>query len=144
MANPKKAGRHAEPNEQGFRGAAERSTLRGGDAVSVHPRLLPWPGLAGQRSYLVTDDNGGILSRLADEMEEVQLAMGAELLDHATEILEDRKAGALEFRFLSTRLCEALRDALRVAESRGGLLAEHDDAAAESEERQALDDEVTE
>ncbi|KEF02954.1 hypothetical protein ADK47_23430 [Streptomyces rimosus subsp. rimosus] len=112
--------------------------------VSVHPRLLPWPGLAGQRSYLVADDNGGILSRLADEMEEVQLTMGAELLDHATEILGGRKAGALEFRFLSTRLCEALRDALRVAESRGGLLAEHDDAVAESEERQALDDEVTE
>nr|WP_030650050.1 hypothetical protein [Streptomyces rimosus] len=112
--------------------------------MSVHPRLLPWPGLAGQRSYLVTDDNGGILSRLADEMEEVQLAMGAELLDHATEILEDRKAGALEFRFLSTRLCEALRDALRVAESRGGLLTDFDDAAAESEEQLDLDDEVTE
>ncbi|CAM5634979.1 putative protein OS=Streptomyces rimosus subsp. rimosus (strain ATCC / DSM 40260 / JCM 4667 / NRRL 2234) OX=1265868 GN=SRIM_019165 PE=4 SV=1 [Streptomyces rimosus subsp. rimosus] len=92
----------------------------------------------------MADDNGGILSRLADEMEEVQLTMGAELLDHATEILGGRKAGALEFRFLSTRLCEALRDALRVAESRGGLPAEHDDAVAESEERQALDDEVTE
>ncbi|WP_425541152.1 hypothetical protein [Streptomyces rimosus] len=44
--------------------------------MSNNPRLLPWPGLAGQRSYLVTDDNGGILSRLADEMEEVQLIMG--------------------------------------------------------------------
>ncbi|MFH8403197.1 hypothetical protein ACH4FX_00285 [Streptomyces sp. NPDC018019] len=112
--------------------------------MSIHPRLLPWTGSAGQRSYLVTDDNGGVLSRLADEMEEVQLSMGAELLAHATEILKDRKAGALEFRFLSTRLCEALRDALRVAESRGGLLAELDDAAAESEEPQSPDDEVTE
>ncbi|KOU02854.1 hypothetical protein ADK86_10410 [Streptomyces sp. NRRL F-5755] len=106
--------------------------------------MLPWPGPAGQRSYLVTDDKGGILSRLADEMEEVQLAMGTELLDHATEILKDRKAGALEFRFLSTRLCEALRDALRVAESRGGLLDEFEDAVAQSEERQVPADETVE
>nr|WP_234440556.1 hypothetical protein [Streptomyces rimosus] len=91
----------------------------------------------------MTDDNGGILSRLADEMEEVQLAMGDELLGHAAEILGDRKAGALEFRFLSTRLCEALRDALRVAESRGERLTASEEFA-ESEERHIPDNGMAE
>ncbi|WP_394298677.1 hypothetical protein [Streptomyces rimosus] len=143
MTNLRKAGRHAEPNGQGFRVAADRFVPRGGGTVSTRPRLLPWPGLAGQRSYLMTDDNGGILSRLADEMEEVQLAMGDELLGHAAEILGDRKAGALEFRFLSTRLCEALRDALRVAESRGERLTASEEFA-ESEERHIPDNGMAE
>ncbi|MEU6330210.1 hypothetical protein ABZ851_23465 [Streptomyces sp. NPDC047049] len=99
--------------------------------VSANPRLLPWPGPAGQRSYLATDDGNSPLSQLADEMEEVQLQTGAELLDHAAKMLENQKANALELRFLSARLCEALRDALRVAESRGERLPEPGDEDAE-------------
>lgn len=45
--------------------------------------------------------------------------MGTELLGHAHALLDDRKANARELRFLAQRLCEALRDALRMAESRG-------------------------
>ncbi|MFK8847505.1 hypothetical protein [Streptomyces sp. Ac-502] len=107
--------------------------------MSVPPRLLPWPGPSGQRSYLLTDYGDSHLSRLADEMEEVQLAMGTELLDHAADMLEDRKAGGLEFRFLSARLCEALRDVLRVAESRGGRLAAPGGEETEPEGRLAAD-----
>ncbi|WP_330478008.1 hypothetical protein OG301_17440 [Streptomyces platensis] len=92
--------------------------------VTAKPRLLPWPGPAGQPSYLVTDDSDSHLSLLADEMEEVQLETGVELLDHATEMLKNQKLSARELRFLSARLSEALRDALRVAESRGGRLSE--------------------
>ncbi|MGY5128935.1 hypothetical protein [Streptomyces nigrescens] len=91
--------------------------------VTAKLRLLPWPGPAGQPAYLMTDDGDSYLSQLADEMEEVQLEMGSELLDHAAEMFEDAKTNPLEFRFLSARLCEALRDARRVAESRGGRLA---------------------
>lgn len=108
-----------------------RLAVDGGGNVSSQPRLLPWPGPSGQRSYLSTDDSNSPLSRLADEMEEVQIQTGVELLDHAAKLLEDQKANTIELRFLSTRLCEALRDALRVAESRGGRLPEPEGDDAE-------------
>ncbi|GAA2270882.1 hypothetical protein GCM10010145_01690 [Streptomyces ruber] len=60
-------------------------------------RLLPWTGSDGRSCYLITDDHGGPVSRLADDTEAIQLDMGARLLTHA----------------------DALRDALRIAESRG-------------------------
>ncbi|MGO4758096.1 hypothetical protein AB4212_57440, partial [Streptomyces sp. 2MCAF27] len=71
----------------------------------------------------MTDDDGNSrMSRFADEMEAMQLRAGAELLGHAAEMLGDHKASALELRFLAKCLCEALHDALRVAESRGERL----------------------
>lgn len=86
-------------------------------------RLLPWSGPEGKLCYLLTDSSGGgYVSRVADQIESVQLGMGAELVGHAQELLSDPKAGAGELRFLSARLTEALRDALRVAESRGARL----------------------
>nr|WP_211124296.1 hypothetical protein [Streptomyces yatensis] len=91
--------------------------------MSAQPRLLPWPGPAGKPCYLVSDvDGAGYLSRLADEVEAVQLQRGAELIGHARLLLRDRKADARELRYLSNRLIEALQDALRIAESRGGRL----------------------
>ncbi|MGW7753590.1 hypothetical protein ACWGK6_18990 [Streptomyces violaceusniger] len=68
-------------------------------------------------------DGAGYLSRLADEMEAVQLQMGAELIGHARLLLRDWKADTRELRYLSNRLIEALQDALRIAESRGGRLS---------------------
>ncbi|MEE6268175.1 hypothetical protein V2E29_21370 [Streptomyces diastatochromogenes] len=91
--------------------------------MNNHPRLLPWPGPAGQPSYLVTDDSNSYLSLLADEMEEVQLSAAEAVLRHATEMLGDQEASAYELRCAAHRLCETLRDALRVAESRGARLA---------------------
>ncbi len=100
-----------------------RAARDGGGQVSAQPRLLPWSGPAGKPCYLVSDaDGAGYLSRLADEMEAVQLQMGTELIGHARLLLRDRKADARELRYLSNRLIEALQDALRVAESRGGRL----------------------
>jgi len=97
-----------------------RSARDGGDPVSAQPRLLPWNGVAGKPCYLVPSEDGkGYLSRLADEMEAVQLRMGTELLGHADALLGNPKAEAGELRFLANRLVEALRDALRVADSRG-------------------------
>ncbi|MER0481451.1 hypothetical protein ABR737_24460 [Streptomyces sp. Edi2] len=86
-------------------------------------RRPPWSGPDGQRCYLSADESegGGFLSQLADEMEEAQLRTGEELLRHTAELLNGpAEATARELRFCVHRLCEALRDALRVAESRGG------------------------
>ncbi|ASQ96644.1 hypothetical protein [Streptomyces sp. 11-1-2] len=100
--------------------------------MSTQPRLLPWPGPAGKPCYLVADADGeGYLSRLADEMEAVQLQMGAELIGHARLLLRDRKSDVRELRYLSDRLIEALRDALRIAESRGGRLPVSDECESD-------------
>ncbi|MCQ8190560.1 hypothetical protein NP777_20225 [Streptomyces sp. RCU064] len=91
--------------------------------MSTRPRLLPWPNAAGRPCYLVTDENSDSpLSQLADEMEAVQLHTASELLGRAGMLLADPTAGEVEMRFLVKRLCEGLRDTLRVAESRGGRL----------------------
>ncbi|GAA2300006.1 hypothetical protein OHT20_21075 [Streptomyces caniferus] len=98
-------------------------------------RLLPWPHPAGKPCYLSTDGTG-YLSRLADEMEQMQLDMGSDLLDFARDLLEGNKAAPHELRFLACRLTESLRDALRVAESRGYRIPVHgDDEVVEASER---------
>ncbi|MGR3936456.1 hypothetical protein LCH29_26630 [Streptomyces sp. BRA346] len=90
-------------------------------------RLLPWSSPDGKPCYLAPGDGNSPLSRRADEVEALQLSMGAQLLAHARALLDDRKASAGELRFLATRLTEALRDVLRVAESRGERLPAYDD-----------------
>ncbi|GHH90766.1 hypothetical protein [Streptomyces capillispiralis] len=84
------------------------------------PRLLPWTGTGSKPCYLITDDNGGPVSRVADTTEAVQLGMGRDLLAHARELLPGAPRG--ELRHLAECLTDALADALRVAESRGRRL----------------------
>ncbi|MEU5166223.1 hypothetical protein [Streptomyces mutomycini] len=86
-------------------------------------RLLPWSGPDGKSCYLSTDDRGGYMSRLADNIESVQLGSATELLAHAPETLDDQDAALEEMRRLAKELTGALRDVLRVATSRGHLLA---------------------
>lgn len=85
-------------------------------------RLLPWSGTDGKPCFLSTDDANGHLSRLADDTEAIQLDLAAELLDRASALLNDAETDPEELRTLATDLLEALRDALRVAESRGHRL----------------------
>ncbi|MGW0766902.1 hypothetical protein [Streptomyces sp. NPDC002676] len=89
--------------------------------MAHEPRLLPWSGTEGKPCYLITDNDSGPASRLADATESIQLSMGNELLGHAFDLLPDTPPG--ELRFLAERLTEALRDALRIAESRGRRLS---------------------
>ncbi|WP_234535609.1 hypothetical protein [Streptomyces shenzhenensis] len=92
------------------------------------PRLLPWPNLDGNPCYLVTDTTGtGHLSRIADNVEAVQLDMADDLLDHAADLLGDSKATAPQLHFLAARLTESLRDVHRIARSRGARLSVPDD-----------------
>jgi hypothetical protein len=86
-------------------------------------RLLPWSGPEGKPCYLSTDDRDGYMSRLADNIEAVQLGTAAELLERASETLDDQDADLEEKQRLAKELAGALRDVLRVAISRGHLLA---------------------
>ncbi|MFI1021135.1 MULTISPECIES: hypothetical protein [Streptomyces] len=86
-------------------------------------RLLPWSGPDGKPCYLSTDDSGGYMSRLADNIESVQLGMAAQLVERALAVLDDRDAGSEDLRRMLAELAGALRDVLRVANSRGHLLA---------------------
>ncbi|MEW5655541.1 hypothetical protein ABGT92_09415 [Streptomyces cinereoruber] len=85
-------------------------------------RLLPWSGPDGKPCYLSTDSNDSHLSRLADSTEEIQLGLAADLVARARELLSDVDADALALRRLSVDLTEALKDAIRVATSRGHRL----------------------
>ncbi|MEU2285360.1 hypothetical protein ABZ614_26020 [Streptomyces sp. NPDC013178] len=95
-------------------------------ATNPPPRLLPWPSLDGKPCYLVTDGGGGYLSRLADDLEAMQLTMAADVLGLARKVLDDPMSPYTEVRYAGLRLAECLTDALRVAESRGMRLPAQD------------------
>jgi len=86
-------------------------------------RLLPWSGSDGKPCYLSTDDKAGYMSRLADNIEAIQLGTATELLEHASETLNDPDTVLEDLRLLAKELTGTLRDVLRVATSRGHLLA---------------------
>ncbi|MFD3560290.1 hypothetical protein ACFWVU_11540 [Streptomyces sp. NPDC058686] len=104
---------------------------QGHDAGTMsRPRLLPWSNLDGNPCYLLGDGTGSsYLSRVADNVESVQLDMAEELLNHAADLLcddgrkGDSRTTAPQLRFLAVRLTEALRDVHRIACSRGARLA---------------------
>lgn len=89
-------------------------------------RLLPWSGLDGKPCYLSTDDSGGYLSRVADNIEAVQLGMAGELVQLAAEALNDQDSDLEQMRCLSRELARALGDVLRVATRRGQDLAQNE------------------
>ncbi|WDG31198.1 hypothetical protein N7925_24150 [Streptomyces sp. CA-278952] len=85
-------------------------------------RLLPWTGTGGKPCYVVGDGTGHV-SRMADDVESIQLDMADELLGHAADLLtgEETVTGQ-QVRFLADRLTESLRQIVRIAESRGSRL----------------------
>ncbi|PSK71305.1 hypothetical protein C6W96_18115 [Streptomyces sp. CS149] len=89
-------------------------------------RLLPWSGPGDKPCYLSTDDPDGYMSRLADGIEAVQLGTARELLDEASEALDDQDTSLDGMRSLVKELTGALRDVYRVATSRGHLRATSD------------------
>ncbi|MFD8070735.1 hypothetical protein [Streptomyces parvulus] len=86
-------------------------------------RLLPWSGPDGKPCYLSTDDSGGYMSRLADNIEAVQLGMAAQLVERVSAVLGDQDARPEDLRRMLAELTGALGEVLRVANSRGHLLA---------------------
>jgi hypothetical protein len=82
------------------------------------PRLLPWTTPEGNPAYVVGDGTGHV-SRIADDMERVQLAMAVELLGHAGDLLADKGSTTVQLRYLLARMSESLTAVHRIAESRG-------------------------
>ncbi|MFI1482861.1 hypothetical protein [Streptomyces sp. NPDC020747] len=74
-------------------------------------------------------DGGGHVSRLADEIESIQLGMAGDLLDHAVELLAEHAVTSGELHYLASLRSESLRDVKRVAESRGARIASLDSAS---------------
>lgn len=85
-------------------------------------RLLPWSGPDGKPCYLSIDDSGGYMSRLADNIEAVQLGMASDLLEQVSEVIRDHDVESDDLRLMLTELTGALRNVLRVATSRGHLI----------------------
>lgn len=91
-------------------------------ATGVPPRLLPWEQ-DGKPCFLSTDGGpDSVMSRLADDMEAVQLGIGAQVLKGARGVLANPVSAHAELRYVGLRLAECLSDVLRVAESRGARL----------------------
>ncbi|KUO02519.1 hypothetical protein [Streptomyces caeruleatus] len=91
--------------------------------MSNEPRLLPWTGPEGNPAYVVGDGTGRV-SRLADEIEGLQLGMADELLAHAATLLAEPRVTGGELRYIAGCLSDSLRDVKRVAESRGARLGQ--------------------
>ncbi|MFI1307535.1 hypothetical protein [Streptomyces sioyaensis] len=85
-------------------------------------RLLPWEGEGGKPCYLSADGAGGVLSRLADEIEAEQLCDGAEVLKGAVAVQDDGKAGEHALRLALRATTQSFGNVLRVADSRGARL----------------------
>ena len=96
---------------------------------STAGRLLPWTSPEGKPCYLVGGGTGYV-SRVADQIESVQLGMAGDLLGHADALLAEHRVTTAELHYLARRLSESLRDVKRVADSRGARLAmaSNDDA----------------
>lgn len=88
---------------------------------TVVPRLLPWTSPEGKPCYLI-GDGGGRVSRAADDVEEAQLDMATELLDHAADLLADDRATAPQLHYLAACMTKSLHQVCRIAESRGDRL----------------------
>lgn len=85
-------------------------------------RLLPWVGPGDKPCYLIGTE-GGYLSRVADNIESVQLGMASDLLAHVDGMMADRDATAEQYRYVVARMAESLRDVHRIARSRGARIA---------------------
>ncbi|MBR8642070.1 ATP-binding protein [Streptomyces tuirus] len=84
-------------------------------------RVLPWTGAQGQPCLLFTDGDGPA-SRLADQVESMQLRLADRLLGRTRDLLAQGGTQRGELDTLAGHLADALTDALLIARSRGARL----------------------
>lgn len=81
-------------------------------------RLLPWTGPDGKPCYLSTDGGDSYLSRLADNIESIQLDLAAEQVEEARQALDDEITDTEELRDIVHALSDAVTTVHRIATSR--------------------------
>lgn len=91
-------------------------------------RLLPWTEDGRTPCYLSTHGTGPV-TRHADHLEELQLALADKLLSHAEDVLDKPDCELAPY---TRQLTEALRDALRIAECRRERLTTPESPAVEA------------
>ncbi|MEV7382016.1 hypothetical protein [Streptomyces lydicus] len=84
-------------------------------------RLLPWLSPEGKPCFLVGDGTGYV-ARLADAMEEGQVAAAGDLIEEALRLLGGLSWTPGELHLLAVELTTSLTHVRRVAESRGARL----------------------
>ncbi|MFI1305816.1 hypothetical protein [Streptomyces sioyaensis] len=95
-------------------------------------RLLPWTSLDGKPCFLVSDGTGYV-ARVADAVEEEQLASAVDLIDEARRVFAGRGWTSGELQLLAVELTDALVEVHRVAKSRGTRLLLRDDQSSQRE-----------
>ncbi|QTZ91810.1 hypothetical protein [Streptomyces auratus] len=95
-------------------------------------RLLPWTSLDGKPCFLVSDGTGYV-ARVADAVEEEQLATALDLVAEAQCLFAARGWTSGELQLLAVELTEALVEVHRVAKSRGARLLFRDDQSSQRE-----------
>lgn len=112
-------------------------------SASTQLRRLPWvtppspEAPDGKPCFLSADDPMGLLSIMADEVEEQQIRDGAAVRDAAKELLEAEDGAAprdAELRRALSMAVQALTNVVRVAECRGERLGSPEDSDGDDAE----------
>jgi predicted RNA-binding protein len=91
------------------------------DSNATPLRRLPWDGPEGKAAYAASD--GGVISRLADRMEDQMLLTAKEDTIRAADLCQDDKVSRAELRIVVGYLARAVGEAVLVADLRGERLS---------------------
>ncbi|MET7536282.1 hypothetical protein [Streptomyces sp. NPDC005507] len=102
------------------------------DSNSIPLRRLPWETPAGKPAFAATD--GGVISRLADAMENNMLLTAKEDAIRAADLCRDVAASRAELRVVVGCLARAVSEAVFVADLRGERIGVRDYEESEDDE----------
>ncbi|MFF0837474.1 hypothetical protein ACFYWF_31565 [Streptomyces sp. NPDC003344] len=97
-------------------------------------RRIPFPGPNGGSTYVVSSEPGGIVSRIADHVEEQQVDAARVFLAVLAPMLEARRLTAEQGMAMLEQMAKCMIDVVTVAESRGERLGIHDFGDDEDDE----------
>ncbi|MFE6471501.1 hypothetical protein ACFVGP_09070 [Streptomyces rochei] len=103
-------------------------------------RRIPFAGPNGGTVYIQSAARDGVVSRLADRIEEQRLDAARVILALVLPMLEADQMSADEAAFMLGRTAESLAEVIAVAESRGERLLPSEDEDEDEDEDDASDD----